>query len=100
MQYSSVPGNSHDRIRCPVCGYNPTRTLKGKKLAHKTALSHIAKYEHCPKCGNEVLLKEGARVSEVQCAAISFALDGDEFDLEDERRVGADGAAWGAWAIG
>jgi hypothetical protein len=32
--------------------------------------------------------------------AILFALDREQFDLEDERGVGADGAAWGAWAVG
>jgi hypothetical protein len=52
-------------IRCPVCGYNPTRTLKGKKLAYKTALSRLAKCEHCPKCGNQVSLEEGVGVPEV-----------------------------------
>jgi hypothetical protein len=52
-------------IRCPVCGYNPTRTMKGKKLVYKTAWSRLAKYEHCPKCGIEIPLKEGVGVAEV-----------------------------------
>jgi hypothetical protein len=45
-------------IRCPACGYNPTRTLAGKKLAVKTALTRLARYEHCPRCGNGVLASD------------------------------------------
>jgi hypothetical protein len=37
-------------IRCPACGYNPTRTLAGKKMSVKTVHARLARYEQCPRC--------------------------------------------------
>jgi hypothetical protein len=37
-------------IRCPACGYNPTRTLAGKKMSIKSVTTRLARYERCPRC--------------------------------------------------
>jgi hypothetical protein len=41
-------------IRCPRCGYNPTRTLAGKKMSIKTVVRRLEKFERCPRCEGTV----------------------------------------------
>jgi len=37
-------------IRCPKCGYNPTRHKDGTNLPRKTALKRLAEMDSCPSC--------------------------------------------------
>ena len=40
-------------IKCPHCGYNPTRNkAKGKPMSFDLVFSRLAKFECCPECGD------------------------------------------------
>jgi hypothetical protein len=37
-------------IRCPRCGYNPTRYKNGKNIPTKTVYKRLQDLEYCPAC--------------------------------------------------
>jgi hypothetical protein len=47
-------------IRCPICGFNPTRHKNGKNLPRKTAWKRLASMDNCPSCHGNRNVREAA----------------------------------------